>query len=88
MTSIQQLDPVLEVQEQMDEELLEVCEYHDCKQKRTHLIICPRCRSAENMCEEHASMARNAPRDNCLIFNRTCFHTVPMCVCGQIRVDS
>ncbi len=78
----------------LDEEVLvfleneseEICEYDDCDQPRTRLLICSRCRAAENLCEGHAAKAKVAPRTEHVIFNRSCFHKVLMFTCAKIRV--
>lgn len=71
----------------LEDEFSEICEYDDCKQVRTHLLVCPRCPAVENICEEHATKAKAAPPRERVIFNRTCFHNVPMVSCGKIRVN-
>ena len=70
----------------LENETEEICEYDECQEPRTHLLICSRCRAAENLCEDHAVKAKAAPRNEQVIFNRTCFHTVLMFTCAKIRV--
>ena len=72
----------------LDDEFSEVCEYDDCKEPRTHLLACPRCPAVENICESHATMAKTAPPRQRVVFNRSCFHNVPMISCGKIRVKN
>ncbi len=70
----------------LDDEFSEVCEYDECKEPRTHLLACPRCPAVENICESHATMAKKAPPRQRVVFDRSCFHNVPMISCGKIRV--
>ena len=71
----------------LDDEFSEICEYDECKEPRTHLLACPRCPAVENICESHATMAKKAPPRQRVVFNRSCFHNVPMISCGKIRVS-
>ena len=71
----------------LEDEFSEICEYDNCEEVRTHLLACPRCPAVENICESHAAMAKKAPPRERVIFNRSCFHNVPMISCGKIRVS-
>lgn len=76
----QELFTILEKQNE------EQCEYDSCELARTHLLVCSRCRASENICEIHAAKAKAAPRNELVIFNRSCNHTVLMFTCGKVRV--
>ncbi len=70
----------------LEQENEERCEYDSCELPRTHLLVCSRCRASENICEIHAAKARAAPRNELVIFNRSCQHAVLMFTCGKVRV--
>ena len=78
----------------LDEELLillnlefdEFCQYHECREPRTHLLTCPRCPGVENLCEEHANYMKNAPFDRKIYLTASCNHHVFMRHCGKIRI--
>jgi len=78
----------------LDEEILvllegqfeEVCHYPNCDALRTHLLTCPECPAAENMCEPHSAAAKLAKPKDRVVFNNTCNHTVFMIECGKVRI--
>jgi hypothetical protein len=80
------LDQDLKIFTILENEDEEQCEYDSCDLPRTHLLVCSRCRASENICEAHAAKAKAAPRNERVIFNRSCQHTVLMFTCGKVRV--
>ena len=70
----------------LEEQFEEACHYHNCDAPRTHLLTCPECPAAENMCEPHAAAAKLAKPKDRVVFNNTCQHTVFMINCGKIRI--
>jgi hypothetical protein len=70
----------------LDEQFEEACHYPNCDAPRTHLLTCPECPAAENMCEPHAAAAKLAKPKDRVVFNNTCQHTVFMIDCGKIRL--
>lgn len=71
----------------LDQQFDEACDYPNCDAARTHMLTCPECPAAENMCEAHATAAKLAKPKDRVVFNNTCLHTVFMIHCGKIRMN-
>ena len=84
MTSVLTDEDVLVV---LDEQFEASCDYPSCDASRTHLLTCPECPAAENMCEAHTFAALNASPQKRVMFVQTCQHVVLMSDCGKIRIQ-
>jgi|GEM_PF-945971 len=63
-----------------------ICDYPQCDTKATHFLVCPICRMSENMCDPHTVLAHMAPKDEFVVFDKSCNHRVLMCECGKVPI--